>query len=135
MKICTKCGKEKDESKFSKKRNNELQPICKECKREYDRNWYIDNKKRRDNLNKRAKERIVRNKKFVREYKLSIGCQICGYKKTYYALEFHHEKDNDKKYNISLMKTLSIETILKEIKKCKVVCSNCHREIHAEENE
>lgn len=135
MKTCTKCGNEKDESEFHKKRNGNLQPICKECKREYDKEWYKTNARRRSNLIKRAKERIIRNKKFIREYKLSIGCQICGYNRTHYALEFHHSKGDDKKYNISLMKTLSIETILKEIKKCKVVCANCHREIHSEEYE
>lgn len=133
MKTCTKCNKEKDESEFHKKRKNELQPICKICKNEYDKNWYRINERRRNNLKLRAKERIIRNKKFIREYKLSVGCQICGYNKTHYALEFHYENGNDKKYNISLMKTLSIETILKEIKKCKVVCSNCHREIHADD--
>jgi hypothetical protein len=133
MKTCTKCEKEKDESEYHKKRNGNLQPICKECKREYDKEWYKTNTRRRDNLNKRAKERIARNKKFIREYKLSIGCQKCGYKKTYHALEFHHKDGDDKKYNVSLMKTLSIETIKKEIEKCMVVCANCHREIHGEE--
>jgi hypothetical protein len=116
MKTCTKCEKEKDESEFHEKRKNCLQPICKECKKEYDRNWYKTNERRRNNLKIRARERIVRNKKFIREYKLSTGCEICGYNKTHYALEFHHSDGNDKKYNISLMKTLSIETILKEIK-------------------
>ena len=132
-KICTKCGVEKDENEFHKKTKNRRHSICKECKRNYDKIWYHENDNRRNKLNRNAKERIIRNKKFIREYKLAVGCQICGYNKTHYALEFHHEDGNDKKYNISLMKTLSIETILKEIKKCKVVCSNCHREIHANE--
>ena len=135
MKTCTKCGKEKDESEFHKKMEKRLHAICKECKREYDNKWYANNKKRRDNLNRQAKERRIRNRNFIHEYKLSIGCQICGYKKTYHALEFHHKDGNDKKYQISLMKTLSIDTIKKEIEKCMVVCANCHREIHGEEND
>jgi hypothetical protein len=135
MKKCTKCGLEKDESEFQKKRKNSLQPICKKCKNEYDKAWYINNTRRRENLNIRAKERVIRNKKFLREYKLSIGCKLCGYNKTYHALEFHHVDGNDKKYNVSLMRTLSIETVMKEIEKCIVVCANCHREIHSDLND
>ena len=128
------CNKEKDESEFHKKTEGKLQSICKECKKEYDKKWYRNNTRRRKLLNERAKERRIRNNKFIREYKLLKGCEMCGYNKTYYALEFHH-KDKNKEHIISQMRTHSIETIKKEIEKCMVVCANCHREIHHEENQ
>ena len=55
------------------------------------------------------------------------GCSICFYNTCYAALEFHHinPKEKDK-----TMKQLSKDKILEEIKKCILVCSNCHREIH-----
>ena len=58
-------------------------------------------------------------------------CQICGYDKYYGALEFHHIKSKDKSINHQSLTQHSKELILEELKKCILVCSNCHREIHA----
>lgn len=135
MKICGKCGIEKDETEFHRKSEDKLHSMCKECKKDYDKNWYKNNQKRRELLNKGGRERSKRNIEFIRNYKISRGCEICGYNKTYYALEFHHKNEKeDKKYTLSTMKTVSLKTIIKEIEKCIVVCANCHREIHAEDN-
>jgi len=56
------------------------------------------------------------------------GCCICGYKKSMNALHFHHLKD--KLYAISKAGSLSEKKLRYEIKKCIVVCANCHAEIH-----
>lgn len=38
---------------------------------------------------------------------------------------------NDKEFNISNeIRNLSIENLKKEINKCVVLCSNCHRKLH-----
>ena len=131
MKECGKCGLEKDESEFNikSKKNNKLHSMCKDCKRIYDREWYLNNSRRRELLNEGGRRRVKRNGEFIRNYKMGKECEICGYKKSYYALEFHHP-DDDKKYNIGQMKTNSIDTIKIEIEKCMLVCANCHREIH-----
>ena len=58
-------------------------------------------------------------------------CNLCGYNKTINALEFHHIDPKEKKYGISSQGIChSLEEDLQEIKKCILVCSNCHREIH-----
>ena len=58
-------------------------------------------------------------------------CQICGYKKYTGALEFHHLKDKEKLFELSVRDlTKSWGKIVEEIHKCILVCSNCHREIH-----
>lgn len=45
------------------------------------------------------------------------------------CLDFHHLKD--KEFNISNeIRNLSIENLKKEINKCVVLCSNCHRKLH-----
>ena len=58
-------------------------------------------------------------------------CNICGYNKVIGALEFHHINPEEKSYGLASMGTChQLETDLTEIKKCILVCANCHREIH-----
>ncbi len=70
-------------------------------------------------------------KEFVHSYKLGIGCNICGYKKSPYSLVFHH-KDDNKVISISraMSRNWSKEEIMFEMKKCRVLCRNCHGELH-----
>lgn len=56
-------------------------------------------------------------------------CSICGYNSCFAALEFHHLDEKEKEYSIS-RNCHSLKDDLKETKKCLLVCSNCHREIH-----
>ena len=59
-------------------------------------------------------------------------CQICGYDKCISALEFHHINPEEKDFGIGQNGyTRSFEKVKKELEKCILVCSNCHREIHA----
>lgn len=59
-------------------------------------------------------------------------CQLCGYNKSMVALEFHHLDRSDKKFSISKMNgTKGYITLLEEIKKCVLLCSNCHKEVEA----
>jgi len=57
-------------------------------------------------------------------------CQICGYCKCIDALDFHHINPEEKDFSIS-GGTKSFEHVKSELDKCILVCSNCHREIHA----
>lgn len=56
-------------------------------------------------------------------------CQICGYSKNISALEFHHLDPTQKDFGISETRH-SWEDTMKELDKCIIVCSNCHRELH-----
>lgn len=58
-------------------------------------------------------------------------CNLCGYDKISGALEFHHINPKEKLYGIASKGTChDLEQDLMEIKKCILVCANCHREIH-----
>lgn len=58
-------------------------------------------------------------------------CNICGYEKNISALEFHHIDPSKKEYGIASQGTChDIKKDLEEVKKCILVCANCHREIH-----
>ena len=71
----------------------------------------------------RLKERAV--------YVLGGKCQCCGYNKCIQALDFHHLNPEEKEFGIGTNTNRSWESTREEIKKCALVCANCHREIHA----
>lgn len=58
-------------------------------------------------------------------------CQCCGYDKSHWALEFHHIDANSKTFGISTVtrNPKAAKFIAEELKKCILLCSNCHREI------
>ena len=61
-----------------------------------------------------------------------MSCKICGYNKSNYAKHFHHLDKNNKR-EVSQMNQHSLKEVKKEIKKCVLVCANCHAELHEKE--
>lgn len=97
----------------------------KEAARAWRRKWWSTlTSERKAEKQKKATERARKIKEFLAEYKLKKGCKDCGYNQHHSALEFDHI-EGEKSLNISFAK--SISQALKEIEKCEVVCSNCHR--------
>lgn len=60
-------------------------------------------------------------------------CQCCSYNTCNDALEFHHINPQEKEFSFGRIKAnpKNREKIINELKKCILLCSNCHREIHA----
>jgi transcription elongation factor Elf1 len=59
-------------------------------------------------------------------------CVRCGYKKYVGALDFHHIDPTQKLFALSVKGLCyAWEVILKEAKKCQLLCKNCHAEIEA----
>ncbi len=61
--------------------------------------------------------------------KMFKGCSHCGYKKNPAALQFHHVDPKTKLYNVSNMRRSSYVQwgrIKDEMRKCIVICANCH---------
>ena len=65
-------------------------------------------------------------KQYCDSIRLDKGCAICGYSKFASALDFHHIV-GEKGGNIA---TLQGKAMFDEMKKCVVLCSRCHREVH-----
>jgi hypothetical protein len=59
-------------------------------------------------------------------------CTICGYDKNYASLDFHHINPKEKEFPLDArhLSNSSITSLLKEAKKCILLCANCHRELH-----
>ena len=59
-------------------------------------------------------------------------CSRCGYCKNLSALQFHHVSPQDKSIPLDLRRLSNSrwEVLLKEARKCLLLCANCHAEIH-----
>ena len=89
------------------------------------------------------KETVAYRRFWINIYKVTQGCEICGYNKHPSALCFDHLPDFEKhemtkngcsKRNhaggmfMLYSKKYPPELLLEEIKKCRVLCHNCHME-------
>ena len=73
-----------------------------------------------------SKHRKRKSATFLRRYKEMVGCIDCVMKYPHFVLQFDHLRD--KKMNIAKMASggYSMKAIKDEIRKCEVVCANCH---------
>lgn len=78
--------------------------------------------RRKQNNLKRRSEQL----NFIRNYKLEKGCSICGFKGHFAALQFDHLDLKEKSFNVSRGHLNSMNKIMEEISKCRVLCANCH---------
>jgi hypothetical protein len=80
-----------------------------------------------------TKIRRVRAKTAAIKY-LGGKCVRCGYDKHPAAFEFHHCK-GEKDFNIGNVANRAWELIKRELDKCILLCSNCHRIEHSNRTE
>lgn len=71
------------------------------------------------------------NKKLCIEY-LGSECSECGGVFHPDVYDFHHKDTNEKDICVGKLLTRKFENIKVELDKCILVCSNCHRIIHAQ---
>jgi hypothetical protein len=69
-----------------------------------------------------------RRKYLLGQYKVRCGCEECGWAGHPAALDFDHVEPDKKEFHIAQsIAGRSIKTIFKEVRKCRVLCANCHR--------
>lgn len=59
-------------------------------------------------------------------------CQICGYNKSNSAMECHHIDPSEKEFSFGGVRAnpKAVAKMIPELKKCILLCANCHREVH-----
>jgi hypothetical protein len=77
-------------------------------------------------------------------YKMSKGCELCGYNELPYNLCFDHLPEYDKSDEVKngyskrssaggmyrlYAKKHSLDKLISEIKKCRILCSHCHMQV------
>ena len=106
---------------------------CKVCLKEYMNNHYKKNKKSYIDYTKKRQDELI---KWFHNLKSSLFCIKC--KENHPSvLDFHHRDPKEKDFNVgdALYYYKNKNKILKEIEKCDVLCSNCHRKLHWDERE
>lgn len=115
MKVCSKCNEHKSIKEFRprKDRPGTVQPHCKAC----------------DTKNTIAQEKS--RKQFLIKY-LGNACVDCGVIDNDIEIyDFHHLEPEHKDFTIQSRKSASLDTIVKELDKCVLLCANCHTRRHS----
>jgi len=84
--------------------------------------FYASKKRNHDN-----KVRIKKiRRRWLNIYKKAKGCSLCGYNEHPAALQFDHLDPSLKVKDVSNMVTLKLKRLMDEVRKCRVLCANCH---------
>ncbi len=62
-------------------------------------------------------------------------CVDCGWQGHQAALQFHHRNPKEKEFIIGNVANKSWDAIIGELKKCILLCANCHAIRHSTKNE
>ena len=155
-KVCTACKIEKDRTEFNarKQLKDGLDSHCRSCTREYMRRWYKNHPdavlrnqaqvralrkanpdKFRDST-RRSHAKRRKEKRGILDWLISkygnIPCMDCNGVFPWCAMDFDHRPEEIKSFGVAslgsrLITSERIAKIEKEIAKCDLVCSNCHR--------
>ena len=114
-KQCTKCKRILPLSAFGVRDNKKgtYRSDCKECHAA------------------EVREKYHLRKDMLNDIKSQCKCAKCGDARSY-VLDFHHINPNEKETTLARLtsNTSSMARIEAELKKCVVLCANCHREFH-----
>ncbi|MBI4057790.1 hypothetical protein HY405_00500 [Candidatus Microgenomates bacterium] len=91
------------------------------------RTYYHDNRERQLKLALIRRRRAYYEKREVINALKMVPCADCGKEYPYYVMDFDHRNTKEKLGDISHAMSWSIEKIKREVRKCDVVCANCHR--------
>lgn len=112
-KLCPKCLSTKPISEFYKAHKRARGSWCKTCM---------------------TKQVVERQRRYKAEYVRQKGgcCRACGFHKYLGALEFHHIDPSKKESKMAkITRSPDSPEVQAELAKCVLLCSNCHKMVHA----
>lgn len=129
MRCCT-CHQPKPPHAFAwrNKAKNQRARDCRACHSKARRANYAANRARDVSYVNRRRRSL---RAWLKAYKATLHCKRCGENHPA-TLDFHHRNPRAKEIAIHMIyrKGWGKARILKEIKKCDVLCANCHRKEH-----
>ena len=130
--------KESNPSKFYEQQarySKQYRESHKDNVREYKKNYLKKHPISKEKIKAYRKLFIDKKRKLLNRYcnfvKYISKCNLCFESNTS-CLDFHHKNPQEKTASVSQYSSFgfSIKKIRTEIKKCVVLCSNCHRKQH-----
>lgn len=124
LRSCARCGTLKPQREFHRSRTGQFS-YCTECRRAYDRTYYAE----RGRDARLARMRIWRDEAcaWMDEFKAGRACADCGGIFPTCVMHWDHLPGHLKIDAISAMvANRRRELVLEEVKKCELVCANCH---------
>lgn len=139
--ICTSCKKSKPETDFFI-RNVAKDIRHSQCKICYTEKRKLTYKKHYHKYGDMYRQRAIKRKLVVKsdlrlkmlEFLDGKNCVICGMGDIR-VLEFDHINPSNKSFSIArgLSNLYKWDNIIEEIKKCRILCANCHKIVTAEQ--
>lgn len=127
---CRVCRRNRRKSSyFLRSDNGKTRTECKDCTRAIKRRDYVRHEQAyKARARKRTGEIRSRLLKIVEDAR-NVECMDCHGRYSPWVMDFDH-RSGSKIGNIAELKYkwITEDKLLKEISKCDVVCSNCHRE-------
>lgn len=131
-KLCGRCKVDQGREAFPPSAWKKKRGVwCRECSRQY----YAHRRKTEPGYasmydRRRSRERVAE----IAQIKASRGCSRCGENHPA-CLDFHHVDWRTKKKTIAQLTAQgnSVVSIMAEMEKCILLCSNCHRKHHHEQ--
>ncbi len=134
MKVCVKCNLEKSTEEYprSKDYKDGIRSFCRACHNEYKKQYYKScSIEQKEAAKARNRKYQIELREWISNEVKKDGCCLCG-ESNPICLDFHHVIQEEKSDWIHRLISLNSRKKLEiELRKCAVVCSNCHRKIHA----
>lgn len=121
---CSKCGRSKPRSEFHQSRAGNFS-YCRECRRAYDRRYYME----RGKVARLARVKAWRGeaRAWMEELKKGRACADCGGMFPSCVMHWDHLPGHLKIADISgMVANRKRSVVLEELAKCELVCANCH---------
>lgn len=127
-KRCSRCRLEKPDEDFAWRHKDKgwRDSYCRPCRAEYKQEHYAKNKARYiEQAQDRTRTMLEERTRYLIDFFRTHPCVDCG-ERNPTVLEFDHL--DEKQFDIgSGIRNRNWQEVLHEMKKCEVVCVNCHR--------
>lgn len=124
LRVCARCAEWKTNDEFHDSRTGQFS-YCRDCRRSYDRQYYDE--RGRSARRARQRARIYRARAWMASLKEGVPCRDCGEIFPVWVMHWDHLPGFEKVDQVSSMvQSRTRSVVLEEIKKCELVCANCH---------
>lgn len=125
-KKCSGCQQVKPITEYQKNasRRDGVQGVCRACRKAVDAASWKRHRERRQVRKDQLRRELLAE---VRRFKAETPCADCGGRFHPAAMQFDHRPGETKHNDVAnLCKRGARQAVWREIKKCDVVCANCH---------